>query len=116
MVSGEFVGGPDSVVTSDYQIDGDRGTFTLVETQPSPLPSLASAGRSTLTVHIPTSISIDQVNLTGQNGNATVDLSNSTVKNFTLDVGTGNITVTLPNASGLIGDIKTGHGDSTVTV
>lgn len=115
-ISGEFVGGPDSVVTSDYQIDGDRGTFTLVETQPSPIPSLASAGRSTLTIHIPSGVTIDQVNLTGQSGDMTMDISSSAVKNFTVAVGSGNLDVKLPNISGLIGDIKTGHGDATVTV
>jgi hypothetical protein len=115
-INGEFVGSRESTLTSDYQLDGNVGTFTLVEMQSSAIPSLEAVGKGKLTLHVPRSLTIDQITLTGREGDITLDASAATVKNLALSTGSGNITVKLPDKAGLIGDIKTGRGDVLVVV
>ncbi len=115
-ISGEFVGSPESTLTSEYLVDGNVGTFTLVETQASAIPSLEAVGKGKLRLHFPRSLTIDQISLTGREGDITLDASATEVKNLVLSTGSGNITVKLPDKAGLIGDIKTGRGSVLVEV
>jgi len=59
-VQAEFTGSRDSRLTSDFQIDGTTGTFTLVESQSSGLPSLEGLGRGQLKLTLPAGAAIKQ--------------------------------------------------------
>ncbi len=115
-ITGEFAGSRESTVTNDYQVDGKVGTFTLVEQQSNAIPSLDAVGKGKLTLHVPQGLTLDQIKVTGREGDISLDISTTAVKNLLLATGSGNISVKLPDKSGLIGDIKTGSGSVVVTM
>ena len=115
-ITGEFAGSRESTLTSDFQIDGKVGTFTLVEAQSSAIPSLDAVGKGKLTLHVPKNLTMDQIRVNGRGGDIALDASSATIKNLSLATGTGDISVKLPDKSGLIGDIKTGSGDVVLEV
>jgi Putative adhesin len=115
-ITADFTGSKESTITNDYQVEGKSGTFTLVETQTSAIPSLEALGKGKLTLHVPNSLTLDQVKVTGREGEMIFDASTVTLKNLTLATGSGNVTIKLPDKSGLIGDIKTGSGSVVVQV
>jgi hypothetical protein len=115
-ISGEFVGSRESLVTSDYQVDGSTGTFTLDETPSSAIPALESVGRGRLTLRLPVGVTIDQVSVTGQEGNLSFDAADAAIKNLSLSMGGGNLNVKLPGKASLIGDLKTGRGNVVLQV
>jgi hypothetical protein len=108
-ISGEFVGSRESLVTSDYQVDGSTGTFTLVETQSNAIPSLESVGRGKLTLRLPVGVTIDQISITGRDGSLSFDAVDATIKNLSIAMG-GDLNVKLPGKGSLIGDLKTERG------
>jgi len=115
-ISGEFVGSQESVITSDYQIDGSTGTFTLVESQSSAIPSLESVGKGKLTLRLPSGTTIEQLSATGREGDLQLDASPLNVKNMAINLNAGNLSIKLPNRSGLIADLKTGRGNAVIEV
>jgi hypothetical protein len=115
-IAGEFAGSFESIVTNNYQIDGSTATFTLLEAQNNPIPSLASMGKGKLTLRVPSGLTIEQLTITGREGNLQLDISLITVKNLSVNLGGGNLNIKLPDKSGLIADIKTGRGGALVTV
>jgi hypothetical protein len=100
-ISGEFVGSKQSVVTSDYQTDGSTGTFTFVESQSSPIPSLEGSGRGKVTLSLPAAVQIAQLTVTikGQAGDITLDATGTKLSELHIDSHTGNISLaTLPDS------------------
>jgi hypothetical protein len=114
-ISGEFVGSRESLVTSDYQVDGSTGTFTLVETQSNTIPSLESVGRGKLTLRLPVGVTIDQISITGRDGSLSFDAVDATIKNLSVAMG-GDLNVKLPGKGSLIGDLKTDRGSVVLQV
>jgi hypothetical protein len=115
-IVGEFAGSKESVVTSDYQMDGPVGTFTFNEAPGSAIPALESVGRGKLTLRLPKGVTIDQITLTGREGHVDFDASGTTIKTLSLTMNGGDLNVKLPDKPGLIADIKTGRGDAVIAV
>ncbi len=114
-ISGEYVGSRESLVTSDYQVDGSTGTFTLVETQTNAIPSLESVGRGKLTLRLPVGVTIEQISITGRDGSLSFDAGDATIKNLSIAMG-GDLNVNLPGKGSLIADLKTERGGVVVQV
>lgn len=115
-IVGEFAGSKESVVTSDYRVDGTVGTFTFNEAQGSAIPALESVGRGKLTLRLPKGVTIDQISLTGREGQVGFDASGTTIKTLALTMNGGDFNVKLPDKPGLIADIKTGRGDAIIAI
>jgi len=115
-ITGEFVGSKESLVTSDYQVDGNTGTFTLVESQSSSIPSLESIGKGKLTLRLPAGVTIDQLTINGREGDLQLDSTAANIKNLTINLNAGNLGVKLPNRSGLIADLKSANGKAVIEV
>ncbi len=116
VITGEFVGSKESLVISDYQVDGSTGTFTLVENQGSAIASLESVGKGKLTLRLPAGVTIDQLTINGREGDVQLDAAVANVKNMAISLNAGNLSVKLPNRSGLIADLKTGRGNAVIEV
>ncbi|MEP7289884.1 MAG: hypothetical protein ABI947_29415 [Chloroflexota bacterium] len=93
-INAEFTGSRDSRITSDFQVDGATGTFTLVETQTSTFPSLEGLGRGTLKVTLPTGITVKQVSVSviGSSGDITFDPTGTALTDVTVAMATGKAT------------------------
>jgi hypothetical protein len=115
-IVGEFMGSKESKLAADYQTDGTVGTFTVTESQSNTVPSLDAIGKGKLTIKLPTNVIVEEVTITGREGDTTFDASTANIKNLNLSIGAGNVTVRLPDQSGVIANIKTGRGDATVVV
>jgi hypothetical protein len=115
-IVGDFAGSKESIVTSDYQVDGTVGTFTFNEAPGSAIPALESVGRGKLTLRLPKGVTIDQITLNGREGHVDFDASGTTIKTLSLTMNGGDLNVKLPDKPGLIADIKTGRGDAIITV
>jgi hypothetical protein len=115
-VVGEFAGSQESVVTSDYQVDGTVGTFTFNEAQGSAIPALESVGRGKLTLRLPKGVTIERIELTGREGRVDFDATGTTIKTLSVTMSGGDLNVRLPDSPGLIADLKTGSGDAVIAV
>jgi hypothetical protein len=73
-------------------------------------------GKGKLTLRVPSGLTIEQLTITGREGNLELDISTITVKNLSVNLGGGNLNVKLADKSGLIADIKTGRGGAVVAV
>ena len=115
-ITGEYKGSKESVITSDYQVDGSVGTFTFNEAPGSAIPALESVGRGKLTLTLPKGVTIDELTLTGREGSVQFDATGTTIKTLALNMSGGDLNVKLPDKPGLIADIKTGRGDASVEI
>lgn len=116
VISGEFVGSLESLVSVDFQIASGIATLDLRETNRNAIPLLGRSGRGTLTLLLPVGLTVEQLTVTGREGGLTLDLTSISVKRLNASTGGGDINAQFGNESGLIGDLKTGRGAATVII
>lgn len=121
-ITGEFVGGNNSVVLLDYREEGSIATFTLEETQRSAFPRLEDVGRATLRLELPPDIALGLA-FVGQAGAVSADLALLNLERLDLTLLEGDAFVTLPQYQPLSpsvqerpGQWSVVQGDLTVTV
>jgi hypothetical protein len=115
-INGEFVGSIESLTTADYTVDGNTGTLRVRETNRNAIPALSNIGRGRFVLRIPTTVTVDQLTVRGRDGLLTVDAFGLDLRNMTINLDAGAVTVTMPNQTGVIGQIRTGNGDVSVSV
>jgi hypothetical protein len=111
-----FQGSQESRAALNYSQDGAVGTYNYVETPANAIPMLEAVGKGKLTVQLPAGVIIDQLTISGREGDLAFDSSTSTINRISVSMGNGNITAKLGDKAGLIGDFKTGRGDISVEV
>jgi hypothetical protein len=102
-------------ISSDYQLRGDKGIFTITQTGgsigfPDPAPYIGKLDLS-LPQDVPTSIDVN-----AGVGEITLDLSGLTLTSLSIDAGVGSTNVTLPSAGGYSVDMSAGVGEVNITL
>lgn len=115
VIVGNFLGSLESLVTTNYSVDGTTGVFTLSETPRNAIPSLDLIGRGKLSLTIPANLPIDQLTITGQQGSLTLDVSQNRLNRLSVNLAGGDIAIKFANQSGLIADLKS-SGDTSVEI
>jgi hypothetical protein len=122
-ISGKFTGSSESRVTSNYDEAADgSATFTVSETRSNLLPMLASLGRGTLRLEIPSNVPVD-IEFQGTDGTLAMNVSSTRVERLNVDLARGNAVVTLPDYQPLfsknsdtLGTLAARDGDLTIAV
>lgn len=122
VVTGEFVGSLESVVTLAYDEDGVAATLSLEETQANALPLLENVGRGRLRLELPPDLPID-VEILGSSGAVQLNMSGLAVERMNLDLREGSAVVTLPIYQPLgtlrgesLGTLAVRQGDITLSI
>jgi hypothetical protein len=67
-------------------------------------------------VNLPAGVTIEELRITGEGGDLTLDSSNIGINALAVNLRSGSITALLAAESGLIGDIKTDSGTVSMTI
>ncbi len=117
-----FVGSTESIVSTDYETDAARATFTLREEQLREFPMLQAIGRGRLVVELPPELPVD-VAFGGVDGEATFNMGDLFLERLNIDLQRGDTIVTIPvynplspTAAGQAGNFTVEDGDVTIFV
>ncbi|MCA0456516.1 MAG: hypothetical protein LCI00_21260 [Chloroflexi bacterium] len=96
LISGEFVGSSESLLTTTYT-EGDDSTanLTITETQPNQFPLLERMGRGRFTLELPADVAID-FDFRGSDGILTLNMSGLSLERLNMDLAKGDALVTIP--------------------
>jgi hypothetical protein len=95
-LSVEFLGSKESDVEVDWSVEGETAILIVTETHPNAIPKLEDYGRGTLDVVLPTDVTIEQLDLTVNEGDVTVDMQPLQMGRFELVANDGKLTLDLP--------------------
>jgi hypothetical protein len=65
---------------------------------------------------MPAGLTLDELSISGREGNVSLDAAAINLRKLTLNVEAGNLTVKLSDQPGLIGDLRTGRGEVIVEI
>lgn len=119
-IHGTFLGSTESDVQVSYEEMTDlSATFTLSETRPNPVPMLENVGRGTLRLEVPSDAPLDLV-IVAEQGNVTLNMSDTRLERMNLDLLRGDALVTLPEynpvSEGSQGTLAVRDGNITIVV
>lgn len=115
-VTARFSGSKESLVDMAWNLDGTTAVVTITETYRHSIPKLDEFGRGTIAITVPTGITIEQLALSNQEGDVTLELRPVLIQSLSLTAGKGDATVTVPDQMALLGDLRVGGGGLTVRV
>jgi hypothetical protein len=115
-IQGEYVGSLESQISAEYRPEGRVGIFTLRESARNTIPLLAQVGRGRLRLHVPEGITIEELSINTGQGDVLLNISAVSVRRLVVTLEAGSIDAQFPAESGLIGDLRTGNGDATLTI
>ncbi len=115
-IFGEFTGSRESLVSATYRVEGSVSLVIVQETQRNAIPSLDAIGRGKLVLAMPAGLTLDELSISGREGNVSLDAAAINLRKLTLNMQAGNLTVKLSDQPGLIGDLKTGRGEVIVEI
>ena len=102
--------------------DDNTATLTVTETRPNQFPMLEAIGRGRLHLELPSNIPVD-VNVDGQSGLVSLNMSDMAVERLNLDWQQGDALVTLPEYDpqgspddAVLGALVVADGDITLFV
>ncbi len=105
IISGEFVGSSESLLTTTYvENDDSTANLTIAETQPNQFPLLERMGRGRFTLELPADVAVD-VDFRGGEGILTLNMSGLALERLNLDLAKGDALVTIPAYQPLSGGI-----------
>ncbi len=96
-ITAAFSGSTESNLTENY-IEGVDGsaTFNVTESRQNPFPVLEAVGRGTLLVELPPDVPLD-VQVEADDGQLSVNLTDTQLERLNLDLSAGGALVTLPD-------------------
>jgi hypothetical protein len=100
-VVADFIGSSETLITSDYQVDGQTGTLTIAETASPGLPSLSALGRGQLNLTLPHEVGIQALSiaLATRGGQVSVNASDTPLLELSIDAPASPVSLTgLPAA------------------
>ncbi len=122
-ITGQFAGSTESELVVNYaEGDDNTATLTVTETRPNQFPMLEAIGRGRLHLELPSNIPVD-VNVDGQSGLVSLNMSDMAVERLNLDWQQGDALVTLPEYDpqgspddAVLGALVVADGDITLFV
>lgn len=109
-ISLEYKGSKENDVAINWSVEDGIGVLSLRETQRGSIPRLEDYGRGTLEIKLPPKVTIEQFQLSGEDGDVTFDMRPLPVQRVILVVDKGDFSLTLPENEALNGELKTGKG------
>ncbi len=117
-----FLGSTESTVTTGYEAEDARATFTLREEQLREFPMLQAVGRGRLVVELPPELPVD-VAFGGMDGEATFNMGDLFLERLNINLQRGDAIVTIPvynplspTAGEQAGNFTVEDGDVTIFV
>lgn len=115
-VRADYAGSRESRVTLAWSVEGDTGVLTVREEARNAIPRLEDYGRSTLDLLFPAGAVMDVLQMAGDSGDVTADLTGLRVAQLAVDFGAGDVTVRLPTLDVMQGRVATRDGDIELVV
>jgi len=111
-----YAGSRESRVTMAWSVEGGTGILTVSEEARNAIPRLEDYGRGTLELRFPAGAAVEVLQMVGDSGDVTADLTQLRVAQFALDLDAGNVTVRLPTLDVMQGRVATRDGDIELAV
>jgi hypothetical protein len=105
-----FKGSDESRVEIVWTPEGDTGVLTVTEEYRNSIPKLEDYGRGTLEITLPTGVIVERLDLSGGQGDVTVNLAPVHMRQIRLITDTGDIQLHLPALDILQGELRTSDG------
>ena len=111
-----YAGSRESRVTMAWSVEGGTGVLTISEEARNAIPRLEDYGRGTLELRFPAGAAVEALQMAGDSGDVTADLTQLRVAQLVLDLDAGNVTVRLPTLDVMQGRVATRDGDIELAV
>ncbi|MCZ7539790.1 MAG: DUF4097 family beta strand repeat-containing protein [Anaerolineae bacterium] len=111
-----YAGSRESRVTMAWSVEGGTGVLTISEEARNAIPRLEDYGRGTLELRFPAGAAVEVLQMAGDSGDVTADLTQLRVAQLVLDLDAGNVTVRLPTLDVMQGRVATRDGDIELAV
>ncbi|MBN1680422.1 MAG: DUF4097 family beta strand repeat protein [Anaerolineae bacterium] len=111
-----YKGPSESDVEIAWVVNGSEAVLTVTEKTSTAVPKLESFGRGTLEVILPPKVRIEQLTISGEHGDADVDIRPLQIDQVTVSVDSGNLALVLPDNEVLTGVLEMGDGGIKLSV
>ncbi len=111
-----YAGSRESRVTMAWSVEGDTGVLAISEEARNAIPRLEDYGRGTLELLFPAGAAVEVLQMAGDSGDVTADLTRLRVAQFALDLDAGDVTLRLPTLDVMQGQVATRDGDIELVV
>lgn len=115
-MSAQFEGSRESDVALDWELGGSLARLAITETYRHSIPKLEDLGRGTLTITVPTNVTVERLSLANEQGDVVLNLRPVPVENLEVAVDGGSLTLDLPDQRALLGDLRVTDGGLSVNV
>ncbi|MCS6871831.1 MAG: hypothetical protein NZ571_10275 [Anaerolineae bacterium] len=106
LLSGEFRGSFESLLTPSYRVEGDVAILDLQETQREALLRLDQVGRGRLTLNLPSAVTIETLKLSTAQGNMSLEAEQLALRDVQIAATSGDIIAQFGKSVGLLAALK----------